>query len=57
MLDIEKYLSSNLIKSDEYGRMIIEDPKLLEKINGASADIPGYILSDSGCGNNLNCGC
>jgi hypothetical protein len=52
----KNYLENNQIKTDELGRIIIEDLNLLEQINGAIAGGPEFVLSDGACGNS-NCVC
>lgn len=50
------YLKNNDFKTDELGRIIIEDLNLLEKINGAMVGSPEFLVSDGACGNS-NCVC
>lgn len=52
----KNYLATQAIKTDELGRMIVEDLALLEKINGAYLGTPDILISDGACGNS-NCVC
>jgi hypothetical protein len=44
------------IHTDDLGRLIIHDEKILEKINGALITGPEFIVLDAACGNG-NCVC
>lgn len=55
-MQIDNYLKSDTVESDELGRIILKDLSLLEAINGAIGDNPGFMSSDVGCGNS-NCVC
>jgi hypothetical protein len=53
---INSYFEQNEVKSDEFGRIIIQDLSILEKINGATMGTPEFMIPDVACGN-ANCGC
>lgn len=56
MLEIENFLATQDLTTDELGRVIIDDLNLLELINGAMTGGGDFILSDTACGNS-NCIC
>lgn len=55
VMQIENFLEND-IESDELGRVIIRDMRILEAINGAIANGLEFMVPDAACGNG-NCVC
>lgn len=53
---IKNLLLDYEIQSDELGRTIVGDARMLEKINGAISSCPEFMVPDTACGNG-NCVC
>ncbi len=55
--NVETFLTSDEVKFDHLGRVIIESEVLLEEIKGAMSGFGGeFVPNDVGCGNS-NCAC
>jgi hypothetical protein len=55
MNNLKYFIKLAEIKSDEFGRAIIEDTNVLDKLQGALGH-PEFLIPDVGCGN-VNCTC
>ena len=51
-----KFLHTTEIQTDDFGRAIITDPSVLNKLNGALLGNPEFVPMDTACGNG-NCVC